>query len=240
MDRDLPRPRASCAAASSTSSRCSRPTAGCWPVFNVADSAIVCGGILGALLALRGIEFDGTRAAEQDARPTPSDPPPDAGARRRGPVTMDAVTSSPGPAPRPAGARRARGAAGRPGAVPAVRADPRPRPPSWPTPAAWWSTAGRAARATGSPAAAGWRSSCPPPPGEPVAPRPVEGMTILYDDDDLVVVDKPVGRGRPPEPRLGRPDGHRRAGRGRLPRSPRPARPSGRASSTGWTPPRPA
>ena len=32
-----------------------------WPVFNVADSAIVCGGILGVLLALRGIEFDGTR-----------------------------------------------------------------------------------------------------------------------------------------------------------------------------------
>jgi signal peptidase II len=32
-----------------------------WPVFNVADSAIVCGGILGALLAVRGIEFDGTR-----------------------------------------------------------------------------------------------------------------------------------------------------------------------------------
>lgn len=32
-----------------------------WPVFNVADSAIVCGGILGAVLALRGIEFDGTR-----------------------------------------------------------------------------------------------------------------------------------------------------------------------------------
>jgi signal peptidase II len=33
-----------------------------WPVFNVADSAIVCGGLLGALLALRGIEFDGSRA----------------------------------------------------------------------------------------------------------------------------------------------------------------------------------
>jgi len=32
-----------------------------WPVFNVADSAIVCGGILGAVLALRGIEFDGSR-----------------------------------------------------------------------------------------------------------------------------------------------------------------------------------
>ena len=32
-----------------------------WPVFNLADSAIVCGGIFGALLALRGIEFDGSR-----------------------------------------------------------------------------------------------------------------------------------------------------------------------------------
>ena len=31
-----------------------------WPVFNLADSAIVCGGILGALLALRGVEFDGS------------------------------------------------------------------------------------------------------------------------------------------------------------------------------------
>jgi signal peptidase II len=36
-----------------------------WPVFNVADSAIVCGGILGALLALRGIEFDGSRARDR-------------------------------------------------------------------------------------------------------------------------------------------------------------------------------
>jgi signal peptidase II len=36
-----------------------------WPVFNVADSAIVCGGILGAVLALRGIEFDGRRAPER-------------------------------------------------------------------------------------------------------------------------------------------------------------------------------
>ena len=38
------------------------PDARAFPVFNLADSAIVCGGILGALLALRGIEFDGTRA----------------------------------------------------------------------------------------------------------------------------------------------------------------------------------
>jgi len=37
-----------------------------WPVFNVADSAIVCGGILGAVLALRGIDVDGTRAGRQE------------------------------------------------------------------------------------------------------------------------------------------------------------------------------
>jgi signal peptidase II len=32
-----------------------------WPVFNLADSAIVCGGILGVLLTVRGVEFDGSR-----------------------------------------------------------------------------------------------------------------------------------------------------------------------------------
>ena len=36
-----------------------------YPVFNVADSAIVCGGVLGALLAIRGVEFDGTRARDR-------------------------------------------------------------------------------------------------------------------------------------------------------------------------------
>jgi signal peptidase II len=41
------------------------PDGSVWPVFNVADSAIVCGGVLGALLALRGIEFDGTRAKDE-------------------------------------------------------------------------------------------------------------------------------------------------------------------------------
>jgi signal peptidase II len=32
-----------------------------WPVFNVADSSIVCGGILAVLLAMRGVRIDGTR-----------------------------------------------------------------------------------------------------------------------------------------------------------------------------------
>jgi signal peptidase II len=45
-----------------------------WPVFNLADSAICCGGVLIAILALRGIRFDGSRigagqAAGQAAGP---------------------------------------------------------------------------------------------------------------------------------------------------------------------------
>jgi signal peptidase II len=43
------------------------PDAQHFPVFNLADSAITCGGILGAFLALRGIEFDGTRTKDQAA-----------------------------------------------------------------------------------------------------------------------------------------------------------------------------
>jgi signal peptidase II len=35
-----------------------------WPIFNVADSAIVCGGVLGALMAFRGVEFDGGRGRD--------------------------------------------------------------------------------------------------------------------------------------------------------------------------------
>ena len=40
-----------------------------WPVFNLADSAIVCGGVLAVLLALRGVHLDGGRegAAGQDS-----------------------------------------------------------------------------------------------------------------------------------------------------------------------------
>jgi signal peptidase II len=43
------------------------PDGSVWPVFNVADSAIVCGGILGAVMALRGIEFDGSRPKDQSS-----------------------------------------------------------------------------------------------------------------------------------------------------------------------------
>jgi signal peptidase II len=39
-----------------------------WPVFNLADSSIVCAGVLVVLLALRGVRLDGTRHVPQ---PTP-------------------------------------------------------------------------------------------------------------------------------------------------------------------------
>ena len=37
-----------------------------WPVFNLADSAIVCGGALAVLLAMRGVRLDGTREGAED------------------------------------------------------------------------------------------------------------------------------------------------------------------------------
>ncbi len=49
------------------------PDGGFYPIFNVADSAIVCGGILGAVLAIRGIEFDGTRGKDAPAPETTAD-----------------------------------------------------------------------------------------------------------------------------------------------------------------------
>ena len=48
-----------------------------WPVFNLADSAIVCAGVLVVLLALRGIRLDGTRLDGTRPMPEASSPQPD-------------------------------------------------------------------------------------------------------------------------------------------------------------------
>jgi len=55
------------------------PDGRAWPVFNVADSAIVCGGLLGAFLALRGVDFDGVR---NHRGKEPTSAPADGGAAR--------------------------------------------------------------------------------------------------------------------------------------------------------------
>ena len=38
-----------------------------WPVFNLADSAIVCGGPLAVVLSMRGVELDGSRRTGHEA-----------------------------------------------------------------------------------------------------------------------------------------------------------------------------
>jgi lipoprotein signal peptidase len=52
-----------------------------WPVFNVADSCIVCGGVLAVLLAARGVPLEGARPAA----PTRGDGPPGPPDRRSAP-----------------------------------------------------------------------------------------------------------------------------------------------------------
>jgi len=75
-----------------------------WPVFNVADSSIVCGGILAVLLAARGLQIDGTmpeRAARGPAGDAgPGDASPGdagtAGPSTAGPSTAGPSTAGPG------------------------------------------------------------------------------------------------------------------------------------------------
>ncbi len=57
-----------------------------WPVFNVADSAIVCGGVLAVLLAARGFRLDGTREGQPGPRSDADDGPGQPGDPASGPV----------------------------------------------------------------------------------------------------------------------------------------------------------
>jgi lipoprotein signal peptidase len=46
-----------------------------WPVFNIADSSIVCGGVLAVFLAVRGVRIDGPEPGQQAGQARPGDPP---------------------------------------------------------------------------------------------------------------------------------------------------------------------
>jgi signal peptidase II len=76
-----------------------------FPIFNLADSGIVCGGILAVLLALLGIEMDGTRhrGAHRDGRPdTPGEPyVPSSGPLAGPPAGPRTGPRTEPPAPRP-------------------------------------------------------------------------------------------------------------------------------------------
>jgi signal peptidase II len=48
-----------------------------WPVFNLADSAIVCGGVLAVLLAVRGLRLDGTVDRSNRSEPPDQSGTPD-------------------------------------------------------------------------------------------------------------------------------------------------------------------
>jgi signal peptidase II len=47
------------------------PDGSVWPVFNLADSAIVCGGVVLVALAATGRDFDGTRGPRRPAKRVP-------------------------------------------------------------------------------------------------------------------------------------------------------------------------
>ena len=81
-----------------------------WPVFNLADSSIVCAGVLVVLLALRGVRLDGTRAAHRPDSPDPDSPKPDYPKPDYPEPKSRAAESPAGPsstAPSPAGPRMA-------------------------------------------------------------------------------------------------------------------------------------
>ncbi|GAA4905876.1 signal peptidase II [Streptomonospora salina] len=57
-----------------------------WPVFNIADSCIVVGGVLAVILAFRGINIDGSRESDP---PTGTSEDPPAEAEESGPRSDD-------------------------------------------------------------------------------------------------------------------------------------------------------
>ena len=120
---------------------------------------------------------------------------------------------------------------------PGCSACPGPRRPSWSRPAASRVDGATVAKSDRVAAGAWLEVELPAPPAgaRGRSPSRSPGCGSCYDDDDIVVVDKPVGVAAHPSPGWTGPTvlgGLAAAG---LPRSPPPAPPSARASCTGWT-----
>ena len=204
-----------------------------WPVFNLADSSIVCAGVLVVLLALRGIRLDGTRPIP-DELPQPAtsdlDPYPDHPDRYPEPADPH-----PEPQPQP---DNPKSEYPEPQITVPARRIPLIARRRWPMTAQgerrlavpegldgerldaalarmFGLSRSKAAELIGDglvlldglPAAKSDRVlageplqvTLPPPrPAEP--PRPVEGLIVLYEDDDIIVVDKPRGVAAHPTP----------------------------------------
>ncbi|HLK74028.1 MAG TPA: signal peptidase II [Streptosporangiaceae bacterium] len=78
-----------------------------WPVFNLADSSIVCAGVLVVLLALFGIRLDGTRPIHEASAPQPDtsdlDPsPPSSAPASSAPASSALAPASSAPSTPPA------------------------------------------------------------------------------------------------------------------------------------------
>lgn len=154
-----------------------------FPIFNFADSGIVCGGILAVLLAMLGYEMDGTRTTGRSTPPPePGPSPPGGGPGQWAPPGPAGPAGPSGPAG-PAGPAGSSGPFG-PGSGPGGRgADPADRtaaPGSWtadpgpaggpPGPAPW------DARSTGrEPYVPSARPLPGPGPGQGPGPGPGQG-----------------------------------------------------------------
>ncbi|HEY6746990.1 MAG TPA: signal peptidase II [Mycobacteriales bacterium] len=162
-----------------------------FPIFNLADSGIVCGGILAVLLAMLGFEMDGTRGAK-DGSPEPT-PPPGPAAPSAGPLGPPSgpagpFSGPPGPSAGPPGPFS--GPLG-PSAGP-LGPQSAPPGPSGPLsgPSGPVGTSGPFSGRSGPSAGPAGRSSGPSGPSGPLGPAPdaADGMA------------RPVGRApvRPP------------------------------------------
>jgi signal peptidase II len=60
-----------------------------WPVFNLADASIVCGGVLAVILASRGLQVDGTVQGDERTEPQET-PPADEQKAQAGPAVVPA------------------------------------------------------------------------------------------------------------------------------------------------------